>query len=164
MAKHPGGRPRRNTPEMVDKTIDDMIRDYEQTKDVQMLDDTELMWRLNISPGTLERYYQGRADKALQDEEDAAAELTGEIKQDNISGEREYSTKQRYAEAMKKLIAYRRRICIANLTQDRFNSGWIFLSKQPHWGGFQDVQRQEKSGVQEFKITLSGPDGKKIGE
>ena len=160
MAKHPGGRPRRNSPEMVDRAITGMIEAYEETGDVQMLDDTELMRRLNISPGTLERYYQGRADIALEDEDST--------EDNNIStGEREYSTKERYSEALKRLVAYRRRICIKNIASGGASTtitGWIFLSKQPHWGGFQDVQRQVNTGVQEFRVTISGPDGKPIRE
>ena len=157
MAKHPGGRPRRNTPAQVDAAVDAMIAAFEQTGDIQCLDDTELMKALNISPGTLERYYQGRADKALEDEE-----------QDNINNSdienREHSTKDRYSEALKKLIAYRRRICVARLTSDRFNTGWIFLSKQPHWGGFQDVQRQEVKGNQTFTVCIADSTGQALKE
>lgn len=163
MARHPGGRPRRNTPEMVDRAISGMIEAYEETGDVQMLDDTELMRRLNISPGTLERYYQGRADKALEDDEAEADTADNNIS----SGEREYSTSERYSEALKRLVAYRRRICIKNIASGGASTtitGWIFLSKQPHWGGFQDVQRQERTGVQEFRVTISGPDGKPLRE
>ena len=75
------------------------------------------------------------------------------------------TTNERYSEALKKLIVYRRQACIRGM----FSGGpsttvtaCIFLSKQPHWGGFQDVIRQETKGTQEFKITLSGPDGKAI--
>ena len=159
MQKHPGGRPRRNTPEPVDKAIDQMIAAYEETGEIQRLDDTELMRILNISPGTLERYYQGRADKALDDAEQES------IDNNNYADtEREYSTKERYAEALKKLIAYRRRICLQHLTSDRFNTGWIFLSKQPHWGGFQDVQRVEKQASGSFTVCIAGADGKPLKE
>ena len=159
MAKHAGGRPRRNTPEQVDKAIDQMIAAYEETGDITKLDDTELMKILNISPGTLERYYQGRADKALDD-----ADRESIADNSDIDTEREYSTKDRYAEALKKLIAYRRRICVQHITADRFNTGWIFLSKQPHWGSFQDVQRVEKQSSGSFTVCIAGPDGKPIKE
>lgn len=167
MARHPGGRPRRNTPEQVDTAIDSMIAEYEESGDIKLLDDTELMQRLKISPGTLERYYQGSADKALDNADIDTAEAEGNGIDNNINNNsytREYSTKERYAEALKKLIAYRRRVCISHLTQDRFNTGWIFLSKQPHWGGFQDVQRTESSGRQEIKVCISGPDGRPLKE
>lgn len=167
MAKHAGGRPRRNTPEQVDAAITAMIEDYKRTGDIQLLDDSELMERLNISPGTLERYYQGTADKALDNAEleaMQAARANGIDINNNNSYVKEHSTKERYAEATKKLIAFRRRTCIAHLTEDRFNSGWIFLSKQPHWGGFQDVQRTETSGKQRIEVCISGPDGKPLSE
>lgn len=157
MAKHAGGRPRRNTPEMVDKAVDMMLAEYQETGNISALDDTRLMQILNISPGTLERYYQGKADKALQDEE-------AEQYSEDYNGEREYHTNERYSEALKKLVAYRRSVCIEHIATDRVTSGWIFLSKQPHWGGFQDVQRTETRGKQEFVVTISGPDGKAIRE
>ena len=165
MAKNPGHRPRKATPEQVDKAVDQMLAEYEATGDIGALDDTRLMELLNISPGTLERYYQGRADKALDDEDREKAEETGDILPED--GEREYSTKERYSEALKRLIAYRRRQCVRHIASGGASTtitGWIFLSKQPHWGGFQDVQKQERTGVQEFRVTISGPDGKAIRE
>lgn len=154
MAKNPGHRPRRNTPEQVDKAVMSMIADYEATGDVGTLTDFSLLQRLgNISPRTLERYYDGTADRALQDE----------AKQDIQQGES--STVQSYGDALKRLVEYRRAVCVQHIASGGAATtitGWIFLSKQPHWGGFQDVQRQERTGVQEFKVTLSGPDGKAI--
>ena len=161
MAKHAGGRPRRHTPEQVDAAIDQMIAEYESGGDVAALDDTRLMQILGVSPGTLERYYQGKADKAL---EDTDVENTQDCNNNDAYTDREYGTKERYSEALKKLIAYRRRVCVQHIAAGGQVTGWIFLSKQPHWGGFQDVQRQERTGVQEFRVTLAGPDGKPIRE
>ena len=160
MAKHPGGRPRRNSPEAVAKAVEQMIAEYESSGDITALDDVRLMQILgNIAPRTLERYYDGTADKAIDDELRNGTE-------DNISAvmQENNSIKYRYGDAMKKLIAYRRRVCVQHIATERVSSGWIFLSKQPHWGGFQDVQRQEKTGVQEFRVTISGPDGKPLRE
>lgn len=157
MAKHPGGRPRRNTPEQVDAAVNEMIAAYEETGDIQMLDDTELMRRLNVSPGTLERYYQGRFDK--DPDGDNSIDNNNNT---NMPGE--ISTKSSYAEALKKLIAHRRRICVAHITADRFNTGWIFLSKQPHWGGFQDVQRTETKQSGTFTVCITDSSGKPLKE
>lgn len=162
---HPGGRPRHNSPEGLAKAVERMIREYEDSGDISALHDIRLMQILgNISPRTLERYYDGSADRALEDEDAAGMEddiIPGE---DNNNMPGKNSTKQRYGDAMKKLVAYRQRVCVQHIAEDRQVAGWIFLSKQPHWGGFQDVQRQEKTGVQEFKITISGPDGKPLRE
>lgn len=149
-------RPRRNTPEQVAAAVDAMIREYRETDNIDALTDFALLERLgNISPRTLERYYDGTADRALTDDNE----------RDNIAGDN--STKQTYGDALKRLVEFRRGTCVRHIASGGASTtitGWIFLSKQPHWGGFQDVQRQERTGVQEFKITLSGPDGKKIGE
>lgn len=141
-----GGRPRRNRPDEVAKAIERMIRDYENTGDIKCLHDVYLLDILgNISLTTLERYYSGEADKALPKDE-------------------QYKTKGGYGEAMKKLISYRQAVCVQHIAEDRTVAGWIFLSKQPHWGGFQDIQKQEVKGKQEFKVTICGPDGKAIKE
>lgn len=144
--KHPGGRPRRNRPEDISAAVDTMIAQYEETLDIKALHDINLLSILgNISIDTLERYYNGAADKALPKDE-----LT--------------KTKGGYSAALKRLVAYRQAVCVQHIAEDRTVAGWIFLSKQPHWGGFQDVQKQEVKGKQEFKVTICGPDGKAIKE
>ena len=117
MAKNPGHRPRRNTPEQVMKAVDQMISE----------NDIDINNNNNNSNG----------DKVI---------------------------KQGYGDALKKLISYRNMVCMYHLTGDRFNSGWIFLSKQPHWGGFQDVQRVESKGNQTFTVCIQGADGKPLKE
>ena len=155
------GRPRRNTPEQVRKAVDEMIARYQETGDVAALTDFTLLSLLgNIAPRTLERYYDGTADKALL-EEYKRDNNTG----DNITGE-EY-TKATYGDALKRLIEYRRAACVQHIAGGGASTtitGWIFLSKQPHWGGFQDVQRQEIKGNQTFTVKLAGPDGASMGE
>ena len=142
--KNVGGRPRKNTPEMVRNAVDKMIAEYEETLDISKLHDIRLMQILgNVKATTIESYYLGDADKHLKEEE-------------------KNSTKGGYRDALKKLIAYRQAVCVKNIAESRTPAGWIFLSKQPHWGGFQDVQKQERSGTQEFKVTICGPDGKPL--
>ena len=142
--KHPGGRPRRNRPEDISNAVDTMIAQYEETLDIKALHDINLLSILgNISSDTLDRYYSGEADKAIPKEE-------------------VIKTKGGYAGALKKLIAYRQAVCCQHIAEDRTVAGWIFLSKQPRWGGFRDVQVQEKTGTQEFKVTICGPDGKPL--
>ena len=152
------GRPRRNTPQRVAEAVEQMIGEYESSGDIKALHDIHLLEILgNISVDTLERYYNGKADIPLLDNN-----------QDNISRDNntlgENSTKATYSAALKKLISYRQMVCLQHLTSDRFNTGWIFLSKQPHWGGFQDVQRTETRGEQRVTVTLAGPDGATIRE
>ena len=159
MAKNPGHRPRRNTPEQVRKAVDQMIRTYRETGDVDSLTDFALLDILgNISPRTLERYYDGSADKALQDADsyDADTDSVG----DN-------SIKEGYGDALKRLVEFRRATCVSHIASGGASTtitGWIFLSKQPHWGGFQDIQRVEKTGNQSFSIQLLGADGKPLRE
>ena len=147
----PNHRPRRNTPEQVEKAVDEMIAEYESTQDISALHDIRLMEKLNVRSRTLDNYYSGESDRQ------AAKDLSPD---DNTMGEN--GIKQTYCGALKKLISYRQLTCIRHLTEDRFNSGWIFLSKQPHWGGFQDVQRGEQTVKADFRVTLTGPDGKTI--
>lgn len=143
--KNKGGRPRKNRPQDVARAVDTMIQEYESTGDIGFLHDIELLRLLgNVKTRTLERYYDGSADKALSQEE---IRITGG-----------------YGEALKKLISYRQKVCVQHIAEDRTVAGWIFLSKQPHWGGFQDVQKTEVKGKQEFKVTICGPDGKAIKE
>lgn len=149
--KNKGGRPPRNTPERVAAAVSQMIQDYEETRDIKCLHDYYLLQILgNISPKTLERYYDGTADKAINNN-------------NNIQeGDPEVCKKQGYGDALKRLITYRAAICTQHITEDRQPTGWIFLSKQPHWGGYQDVQRVQTSGKQEITVTLTGPDGKAL--
>jgi hypothetical protein len=133
-----------------------MIQEYRATENIDALTDFALLERLgNISPRTLERYYDGTTDRLLEERE----------KQENTAAGN--NTKQTFGDALKRLVEYRRGVCVRHIASGGASTtitGWIFLSKQPHWGGFQDVQRQERTGVQEFKITLSGPDGKSMGD
>lgn len=142
--KNVGGRPRKNSPERVRAAVELVIAEYEETQDIKALHDINLLRILgNISADTLDRYYSGEADKHLT--------------RDEVN-----KTKGGYAVALKKLIAYRQAVCCQHIAEDRTVAGWIFLSKQPRWGGFRDVQVQEKTGTQEFKVTICGPDGKPL--
>ncbi len=70
-----------------------------------------------------------------------------------------------YQESMSRLVEFRAQICVENIAAGASNkvTGWIFLSKQKLWGGFQDsIQRTETSGKQDIKITIAGADGKPL--
>lgn len=143
-------RPRRNYPEDVDKYVEEMISAFDVSQDAKDLTDYRLASLAKVSIDTVERWYNGEADKALQDDPDT----TEDIKRKYI--------KAGYSDALKKLVAFRSQACISHIAQDRIATGWIFLSKQPHWGGFQDVQRGEQTVKADFRVTLTGPDGKTI--
>ena len=151
-------RPRKNTPDQVDKAITQMIQEYQVTGDVGKLTDFHLLEILgNISVDTLERYYNGKADAALLEEYNNT---------ENTDTETEYK-KHGYSDALKRLVEFRRAECVRNIAGARNGStitGWIFLSKQPHYGGFQDVQRVENKGSQVFTVCIQGPDGQPIKE
>lgn len=159
MARHAGGRPRKVLPEDLAAAVDRMIENYQATGDVTELHDYKLLTALNISPRTLDKYYDGEADR-----EKAAADASAPDNDNNISSimQGTDSTKVTYCDAIKKLVSFRQLACVQHMTGDRMNTGWIFLAKQTRFGGFQDVQRQEHNGKQEISITIAGPDGKGI--
>lgn len=145
-------RPRKNTPEQVVQAVDKAITEYQESGDIGKLTDFHLLELLgNISCHTLENYYDGTADKAYLDELDN-------------KGVEEYK-KFGYCDALKRLIQFRRSECVRHIASGGASTsitGWIFLSKQPHWGGFQDVQRVENKGQQSINIRISGPGGKAL--
>ena len=144
---------RKALPEDVTKAVDELIQQYIETGDVKNLTDFSLMSKLGISSRTLDAYYEREADKRL-------------LEDDKLSQtEREKYTKYGYYEAVKRLIEFRRGECVSHIASGGASTtitGWIFLSKQPRWGGFQDVQRVEKSGVQTFNIQLADSGGKAL--
>lgn len=143
-------RPRRNYPDDVERYVDQMIAAFQQSQDAKDLTDFTLSSIAKVSIDTIERWYNGEADRKLQDDPDT----TDDIKQRYINAG--------YSDALKKLVAFRSQACISHIAQDRISTGWIFLSKQAHWGGFQDVQRGEQTVKADFRVTLTGPDGKTV--
>ena len=166
------GRPRFCQPEDVSRAVDQMIRDYNTSGDVGQLTDYQLLDRLRISSRTLERYYDGTADRALikeleQKAAEAGAGTDTEIEYNNTSIQPEDSTISTYGGALKRLIEYRRAEAVRHIAGGGASTtitGWIFLSKQPHWGGFQDVQRTEARTKQDITVTITGADGKALRE
>lgn len=148
-------RPRKVSPETVAEVIDGLIGEYQEDGDVKHLTDYSVMQALGISSRTLDSYYEGEADERLQ-------------KDNSLSTvEKEKYIKHGYCEAVKRLIMFRRSECIQHIATGKASqsiTGWIFLSKQPRWGGFQDVQRVEKSGNQTFTVCIAGPDGNALKE
>lgn len=145
-------RPRKVSPETVADTVDGMITEFIAEGNVAVLTDYALMDRLKVSPRTIDRYYDGEADTALQND-------------NNISAiDKERYKKDSYGAAVKRLVEFRRAVCVERIAAGGQVTGWIFLSKQPHWGGFQDVQRTETSGKQRIEVCISGPDGKPLSE
>ena len=151
------GRPRRNSIEAFAAAIDACIAAYEESGNPRDLSDSVLLYRLKISPQQLDRYYSGEIDAAI-------ARTTDTIDNDgNDDGENnENTTKRTYEGELKRLKLYRSAECIQHITQDRSPTGWIFLSKQPRWGGFADVQKAETTGKQEITVTVKGADGREL--
>jgi AraC-like DNA-binding protein len=145
-------RPRKVTPDRVAQVIQEIIQEYEESNDIFRLTDYSVMQRLGISRRTLDRYYDGEADKALLEDNNISAE------------ERERYTKCGYGDAIKTLIEYRSAVCLREMTTGRNIPAWIFASKQGRWGGWQDVQRVESQGKQTVTVCISGPDGKPLKE
>ena len=132
-------RPVKVKPEEVNKAVDDMIEAYEERG--EMPTDYILRKRLGGSDRTLHRWYDGFYDK-----------------EDGESGTKTYQ------EAMLRLVEFRRHICVEGIANGGNKvTGWIFLSKQKLWGGFQDsVQRVENNGKQNITISIAGSDGKPL--
>ena len=155
MAKNKGGAQRKTMPETVSAAVDDLIQQYQDTGDVKYLTDFSVMEKLGISSRTLDRFYDGEADKSL-------------LEADNISdSDKEIYKKHGYGEAIKRLIMFRRSECIQHIATGKASqsiTGWIFLSKQPRWGGFQDVQRTETKQSGTFTVCIAGPDGRPLKE
>ena len=143
-------RPRKMTPDTVKQGIDNIIRKYQDTQDVFYLSDYYVMETLGVSKRTLDRYYSGEADQMLQDDNNIPEE------------ERERYKESGYGTALKRLVEFRSAICQQQMVQGKNLPGWIFLSKQGRYGGFQDIQRGEQTVKADFRVTLTGPDGKTI--
>ena len=151
------GRPRRNSIEAFAAAIDACIAAYEESGNPRDLSDSVLLYRLKISPQQLDRYYSGEIDAAI------ARTTEHNDNDDNDDGENnENTTKRTYEGELKRLKLYRSAECIQHITQDRSPTGWIFLSKQPRWGGFADVQKAETTGKQEITVTVKGADGREL--
>ena len=148
------GRPRRNSIEAFAAAIDACIAAYEESGNPRDLSDSVLLYRLKISPQQLDRYYSGEIDAAIA--------RTTEQNNDDNDDDNENTTKRTYEGELKRLKLYRSAECIQHITQDRSPTGWIFLSKQPRWGGFADVQKAETTGRQEITVTVKGADGREL--
>lgn len=123
-------------PEKLAKAVDELINDYLENGIVPT--DFRLSEKTGVQKKTQERWLDGFYD---QEEE------------------------RGYQEHMSRLVDFRSQICVENIASGASNkvTGWIFLSKQKLWGGFQDsVQRTETSGKQDIKITINGADGKPL--
>lgn len=138
--KNKGGRPVKRTPEQVAQAVDELMKDY--IENGTMPTDYRLMEKLGVSVLTMQRWYDGFYDE----EDDEPNGLT-------------------YKAAMNRLVEFRRGICVEQIASGASNkvTGWIFLSKQKLWGGFQDsVQRTETKGTQAITISIAGADGKPL--
>ena len=149
------GRPRRNSIEAFAAAIDACIAAYEESGNPRDLSDSVLLSRLKITPHQLDRYYSGEIDAAI-------ARTTEQSDNDVENDGNENTTKRTYEGELKRLKLYRSAECIQHITQDRSPTGWIFLSKQPRWGGFADVQKAETTGKQEITVTVRGADGREL--
>ena len=152
------GRPRRNSIEAFAAAIDACIAAYEDSGNPRDLSDSVLLSRLKISPQQLDRYYSGEIDAAIA----RTTEKSNNDDNDGNNDGEENTTKRTYEGELKRLKLYRSAECIQHITQDRSPTGWIFLSKQPRWGGFADVQKAETTGKQEITVTVKGADGREL--
>lgn len=152
------GRPRRNSIEAFAAAIDACIAAYEESGNPRDLSDSVLLSQLKISPQQLDRYYSGEIDAAIAR---TADKTQSDVDDDNASDDGS-PIKRTYEGELKRLKLYRSAECIQHITTERQPTGWIFLSKQPRWGGFSDVQKQETSGKQEITVTLKGADGRDL--
>lgn len=122
------------------KALEKLFRECEGIEDAaevaDKLSDYSVAKLLGVSSHTLERYMLG-------------------------STESDYSEMN---DVFKALIDYRQRLCVRNIAKGGQVTGWIFLSKQRSWGGFQDVQKVESKGSQRIEISLNGSNGKPIGK
>lgn len=151
------GRPRRNSIEAFAAAIDACIAAYEESGNPRDLSDSVLLSRLKISPQQLDRYYSGEIDAAIARTAEQTESDVDDSEKDDGS-----SIKRTYEGELKRLKLYRSAECIQHITTERQPTGWIFLSKQPRWGGFSDVQKQETSSKQEITVTLKGADGRDL--
>ena len=128
------GRPRKIKAQEIRAAVDALMGDYE--RDMILPTDFRLMERLGIGDGELDGYYKA----ALSPGEDAA----GCVRQ------------------IRRLIHFRQQICVENLAAGKQATGWIFLSKQPRWGGMKDGQKNEGGKPEPMEILLCGSNGKPL--
>ena len=60
-----------------------------------------------------------------------------------------------------RVIALREMLCIRNLAAGGSATGWIFLSRQPRWGGLTDGKREERAPAV-LEVRINGADGKPL--
>ena len=128
------GRPRKVKPQDVKGAVDALVRDYEQEGILPT--DFRLMERLGVSDMELDGYYRRCFDSA--------------------------ATSDGYARQIRRLIRFRGQICVENLAAGKQATGWIFLSKQPRWGGMRDGQKGESGKNEPVEILLCGANGKPL--
>lgn len=124
-------------PDRVADVVEEMIDEYMESGILPT--DFRLQEKVKVSQRTIDRWYSGELDR----------------EDDEVS----------YKDSLQRLISFRSQLCIENLANGASNkaTNWIFLAKQPRWGGFQDsVQRTETKGSQDIKITIAGADGKPL--
>ena len=128
------GRPRKIRPEDLKGAVDALMADHE--REGILPTDFRLMERLGISDGELDSYYRRCFDR------EAAPDG--------------------YTRQLRRLIRFRGQICEENLAAGKQATGWIFLSKQPRWGGMKDAQKSEAVRPEPMEIRLCGANGKPI--
>ncbi len=99
----------------------------------EVLSDHALCRRLGVLPETLSRAF------------------SGEIEPEGGDVRRELG----------RVIALREMLCIRNLAAGGSATGWIFLSRQPRWGGLTDGKREERAPAV-LEVRINGADGKPL--
>lgn len=133
--KQKRGRPRTRTPAEIEGIVDALIAECEGKEpavQASILSDYNVQKRIGLGYKQLNKYLTGGPDGEFAD----------------------------YVEVMQKLVAFRNKLCVEGIAKGGQNTGWIFLSKQNLWGGFQDVQKVENNGKQSIEIKINGANGK----
>lgn len=128
------GRPRKVKPQDVQAAVDALVADYQ--REGILPTDFRLMEGLGICDGELDGYYLRCFDPA--------------------------ASRDGYVRQLRRLIQFRRQICVENLAAGKQATGWIFLSKQQRWGGMRDAQKNEGGKAEPVEILLCGANGKPL--
>ena len=123
-------RQKKVRPADIQRAVDALVREYEN--EGVLPTDFRLMERLDIPAEQLDEYYRSCFVSPARGDE--------------------------YGRQMQRLIQFRRQICVEALAQGKQATGWIFLSKQPRWGGMRDMQKGETAGREPVEILLRGAD------
>lgn len=154
--------------------VDKIINEHENGGPIPT--DYQLMTALNCSPRTIDKLYAafngspaaGNYKDTDNDEENDGPVITNIDSIDNIDNSGIVDSNNiTYSDAIKKLVLYRENMVTAGMLKaGGAATGFIFLAKQKHYGGFTDKVVNENNGGMDIavKLDFSGSNqGGKIG-